>query len=229
MKTKMLVGASLIVAVAIVQAGCTKDAGTGPDATAVDKAGARTGGSVAPRTAARPPSIPVTLPEGTPLIVRTATALSTNTQETGQPFTAHLDQPLALGGREIAPRGAEVEGRVVESDKGGRVKGVATIAVQMTRLHTGGGHAVDISTDAITRDANTTKGKDAAKIGIGSGVGAAIGGIAGGRKGAAIGAAAGAGAGTGTVLATHGDPAVIPSESVLHFTLRAPVTVARSR
>jgi hypothetical protein len=99
----------------------------------------------------------------------------------------------------------------------------------MTRLHAASGGSVGISTSTITRDANSTKKKDAMKIGIGSGVGAAIGAIAGGGKGAAIGAAAGGGAGTGVVLGTHGDAAVIPSESVLHFTLRAPVRVAGMR
>jgi hypothetical protein len=77
--------------------------------------------------------------------------------------------------------------------------------------------------------ARATKGRDAMKIGIGSGVGAAIGAIAGGGMGAAIGAAAGGGAGTGVVLATRGAPAVIPSESVLHFALRSPITVPVSR
>ncbi|MBE0660305.1 MAG: hypothetical protein IH602_21610, partial [Bryobacteraceae bacterium] len=119
--------------------------------------------------------------------------------------------------------------RIVDSDKGGRVKGLATMSLQMTRLHTASGGSVDISTSTITHAANTTKKKDAVKIGIGSGVGAAIGAIAGGGKGAAIGAAAGAGAGTGAVLATHGDSAGFPSESVLHFTLRSPVRVAGIR
>lgn len=39
---------------------------------------------------------------------------------------------------------------------------------------------------------------------------------------------AGAGAGTGVVLATTGDPAVIPSETVLVFELISPVLVAES-
>ena len=91
------------------------------------------------------------------------------------------------------------------------------------------GRVVGISTNTITREAKNTKGKDALKIGIGSGIGAAIGAIAGGGKGAAIGAGAGAGAGTGVVLATRGDPAVIPSETVLRFALRAPITVAELR
>jgi len=77
------------------------------------------------------------------------------------------------------------------------VKDRASLAVLLTRLHTSGGHVVEISTSTIRRQARATKGTDAAKIGIGSGVGAAIGAIAGGGKGAAIGAAAGTGDGTG--------------------------------
>lgn len=229
MKLNAMVHIGLALTASLIQAGCTKDSGATQDAAAPEKtARARGGGDEATRTA-KPAASPVTLPEGTPLSVRTTIALSTKTQEAGQTFTAHLEEPLVYGGREIAPKGAEVEGRIVEADKGGRVKDRASLAVQLTGLHTAGGRVVEISTSTITREARATKGKDAAKIGIGSGVGAAIGAIAGGGKGAAIGAAAGAGAGTGVVLATHGDPAVIPRESVLRFALSAPVTVAELR
>lgn len=178
---------------------------------------------------AQPLANSVTLPEGTQLAVRTTNILSTNSQVAGQGFTPHLEEPLVQSGREIAPKGSEVEGNIVEADKGGRVKDRASMGLQLTRLHMASGRVVDISTNTITREAGATKGKDALKIGIGSGIGAAIGAIAGGGKGAAIGAGAGAGAGTGVVLATHGDPAIIPSETVLHFALRAPITVAESR
>ena len=118
---------------------------------------------------------------------------------------------------------------VVQADKGGRVKDRASLTVQLTGLHTTAGHVLEISTNSISREAKATKGKDAAKIGIGSGIGAAIGAIAGGGKGAAISATAGAGAGSGVVLATTGDPAVIPSETVLVFELSSPVLIAESR
>jgi hypothetical protein len=84
---------------------------------------------------------------------------------------------------------------------------------------------VAIQTSSSGAQAKQTHGEDAKKIGIGAGIGAAIGAIAGGGGGAAKGAAAGAGAGTGAVLATHGDAAVIPAESVLRFELAEPVTV----
>lgn len=197
---------------------CSRDK-TDATAAATEAAAAPAAKSTAPA------SLPVTLPQGTHLKVRTATALSTNTQEAGQKFTAYLEEPLVDGATVAAPKGAEVEGIVVEADKGGRVHGRAKLAVRLTRIHTAAGHGVPIETSTVAREARATKRKDAEKIGIGAGVGAAIGAIAGGGKGAAIGAGVGAGAGAGGVLATRGKPSVIPSESVMTFHLRTPVEV----
>jgi len=125
----------------------------------------------------------------------------------------------------VAEKGTAVMGRVVESDPGGRIKGVASLQLQLTSLKTAEGREIKISTNTIEREAATTKGQDAAKVGIGAGVGAAIGALAGGGKGAAIGAAAGAGAGTGAVLATRGKAAEVPAETRLTFKLSEPVRV----
>ncbi|MCC6368578.1 MAG: hypothetical protein IT165_34060 [Bryobacterales bacterium] len=171
------------------------------------------------------PPPPVTLPAGTVLRVRTTTTLSSKNSQTGDRFTATLTEPLVAGGKVLAPRGAQVEGLIADSNQGGRVKGRAHISIRLTSVDVNG-RQMAVSTGAFTRTARATKKKDATKIGIGSGIGAVIGAIAGGGRGAAIGAAAGAGAGTGVVLGTRGEPAVIPSESVLTFRLRNPVTVA---
>jgi hypothetical protein len=214
----------LVIALALAAIGCA------PQQPPPE--GAATGGSAAPgavNKAAPPKPQPVTLtvPEGTVLRVRTNGTISTKTHTTGEKFDASLEAPIEEGGRILAPKGARVEGRVVESDPGGRVKGRASIAVRLTHLHLHGDEVVEIQTNSVARHARSSTKEDAAKIGIGAGVGAAIGAIAGGGKGAAIGAASGGGAGTGLVLATRGDPAVIPAESVLRFELRAPVTIRR--
>jgi hypothetical protein len=172
-------------------------------------------------------SLSVTISAGTPIRIRTGTALSTKSAKTGDSFTATLAEPLMIDDKLVAPRGAEVEGRVVNSDPGGRVKGVAILSVRLTQLRVGD-RDVKINTGVIARRARTTKRKDATEVGIGAGIGAAIGAIAGGGQGAAIGAASGGAAGTGVVLATHGDPAVIGAETVLTFKLTAPVTVEPS-
>ncbi len=177
--------------------------------------------SVAP---APPAPKPVTVPAGTQVVIRTTTALSTKDMKTGERFAATLEQPLVVDGVTLAPKGAEVEGIVVESDPGGRVKGVAQIGVALRSLQTAAGK-VEIQTGTYVTEARSSVKKDVTRGAIMTGVGAAIGAIAGGGKGAAVGAGVGAGAGTATAVATRGDPAAIPAESVLTFQLKAPVTV----
>jgi hypothetical protein len=155
------------------------------------------------------------------LTVRITNSLSTATAKPGERFVATLEQPIYEGTRMIARQGAPVEGEVVDSDKGGRVSGVASLTLKLTRIQTVTGKYVDVSSDPMVVDANSTKGKDVTKIAIVSALGTAVGALAGGGKGAAIGAASGAAVGTGVVLATRGDPAVIPSESLLQFALRS--------
>jgi len=138
-----------------------------------------------------------------------------------------LSQPIVDDDWVIAKSGATVQGTIINSDPGGRVKGVASITVSLKRLTLADGRTIDLSTSSYSKAAKTTKKKDAVKIGGGAGVGAVIGAIAGGGKGAAIGAAVGGGAGTAAVLATRGDPAVIPGETLITFTLRAPITITK--
>ncbi|MCW5966325.1 MAG: hypothetical protein KIT83_19975 [Bryobacterales bacterium] len=175
------------------------------------------------------PAAPVaktyTLPAGSTLRVRTTSTMSTKNLETGAAFAGSLAEPLEVDGKVIAQRGANVAGRIVNSDPGGRVKGRAMLQVAVTQVQLVNGEMADVSTNAFEQIADASTGKDAAKVAIGSGVGAAIGAIAGGGKGAAIGAGVGAGAGTGAVLATRGSDAVIPAESTLSFSTQGPISV----
>lgn len=232
MRRTRLIFAAMTAASLLLVAGCSRapETASSPDKAGSDKAAAEKAPGAAtaipaPRPPAPPP--PVILAEGTKIKVRTTSALSTKTTQTGERFVATLADPIVQNGVVIAERGATVNGRVVESDAGGRVKGRAVISIRLSSLETAGGRSVDLETGVYAREAKSTKGQDAAKIGIGAGVGAAIGAIAGGGKGAAIGSAAGAGAGTGVVMATRGAAAVIPAETLITFSLKAPATVSR--
>lgn len=179
-----------------------------------------------------PPYIPpppqphtVTIPLGTNLTVRLGERLSTDRNQPGDQFSAVLDQPLVFDGFVIAEKGAQARGRIVELDRGGKVKGTAHLAIELTHLKTSDGQNVRINTAAFSRHADTTHSKDAAKVGIGAAIGAAIGAMAGGGKGAGIGAGVGGAAGAGDVLMTRGQPAEIPIESRLSFRLSEPLTL----
>lgn len=188
-----------------------------------------------PPQAAAPPAAPepepphrVTLNAGMLIPVRLVDGLSSERNAAGDVFTGTLDRELVVDGFVIAERGARVQGRVVAADSGTKVKGNASITVELTRIHTSDGQDVAIQTESFERRADTDHRTDAAKVGGGAVLGAIIGAIAGGGKGAAIGAGVGGGAGAGDVLLTR-KPATLPSETRISFRLRTPVTLTERR
>jgi len=166
-----------------------------------------------------------TLPAGTVIPVRTTAEISTSKVKNGSVFEALLEKDLVVDGTVIAKEGSMVNCIVVESDPGGRVKGVASLSVAAKSIAGVGGNTLTVKTQSYSVDAKNTKKKDTVRTGIATGAGAIIGGIVGGGKGAAIGAGAGAAGGVGTAMATRGDAAVIPTETLIEFTLSAPATV----
>jgi hypothetical protein len=163
------------------------------------------------------------------LAIQTTYTLSTDTQAAGDKFEASLAEPIVDGNWVIAKEGAAVDGLVVASTKGGRVKGTAQMEVAITGLTLADGRRIKIETSMDTAAAKSEKKKDAGRIAITTGVGTAIGAIAGGGKGAAIGAAAGGAGGTALVLGTRGKAAVIPAQTRLHFTVTRPVEISEKK
>jgi hypothetical protein len=182
-----------------------------------------------PSAAPEPPPPPqprkVTLSAGTLLPVRLGETLTSEKNKEGDAFTATLDRPLVIDGFVVAERGARLEGRVVEADRAGKIRGVSHLAIELVKLTTADGQRINIRTEPFRKDGQAERGRDAAKIGAGAAIGAAIGAIAGGGRGAAIGAGVGGAAGTGTVLATRGKPAELPVETRISFRVNDAVTI----
>jgi len=178
-----------------------------------------------------PPPEPnrVTLLPGTLIAVRLNERLSSERHGPGDAFSASLDEPLIVDGFVVAERGAPVEGRVSAVSRAGRVRGTATLTIELVSVRTSDGQRVEITTDPFERKAPASQAADAAKVGLGAALGAAIGAIAAGGKGAAIGAGAGAGAGAAAVLAGRGKPAELAAETRISFRLNRPVTIVESR
>jgi len=132
---------------------------------------------------------------------------------------------VSVGGTEVLPAGSSVSGIVTAVKDSGKVKGLASMTVNFTRVSAAGRddrYDIDAS---YSETANTSKGADAAKIGVGAGAGAIIGGALGGKSGAAKGGAIGAGAGTGVVLATKGKQVAHAAGTMLKVTLKNSVDV----
>jgi len=174
-----------------------------------------------------PPPKKVTIPSGTTLAVRLVDTIDSETSQQGQTFHATLDSPLAVDGDVVIPSGYDVEGHLVEVKSAGKFAGQSVVALQLDRISSGGKY-YSLQTDQYRRQGSSRGKNTAAKVGTGAGIGAIIGAIAGGGKGAAIGAAAGGGLGGGVQAATKGQQIKLPSETVLNFTLQAPLTVIAS-
>lgn len=206
-------GAVWAVIAAVGLGGC--QAGSGPEAggaPAADKKAPRAPGS-------RPTAAPVVLEEGTALLMKLETTVSTATAKAGDVLTAKLLEPVRQGERVLVPEGAEVRGKVVTAVRSGKTKGRARLVFDFDRL-TVDGRAQEIATSSIDITAENSKKRDAAIIGGGAGAGAIIGGIAKGGKGAAVGAIIGGAAGGGAVLATRGKEVVLEAGTHVQVKLR---------
>src|SRR6202163_4565664 len=176
---------------------------------------------------ALPPTI--ALPAGTILPVRLTEWLSSDKNQSGDRFSATLEQPLVAKGWVVAVRGQVVTGRIAVAKKAPRGGGASELGVELSELTLVDGQVLPVRTQLLQSSAGTSNGRDAAGIATTTGVGAAIGAAAEGGEGAAIGAGAGAVAGIIGVLSTRGKPTVIPPESLLTFRLEAPVSISTEK
>ena len=129
----------------------------------------------------------------------------------------------------VAEQGQTLAGRVEEVEKGGRIRGVSKLGIQLTELSLVDGAQVPLRCQLISRAAPGSMGRDAGAVATTTAAGAAIGAAADWGRGAAIGAGAGAAAGLAGVLLTRGHPSVVDPESILTFRIDAPVTVSTVR
>jgi hypothetical protein len=180
----------------------------------------------APENSAPPQPVAITVPAGKVLTIQLADEVGSKISQPGQTFGGTLARPVEVEGQEVIPSGARVRGEVVDAKSMGHFKGGALLELKLDSI-TVNGQQMPVSTATLTQ---TTKGKGKRTgllIGGGAGVGAAIGAIAGGGKGAAIGALAGGGAGTAGSAYTGNKEIVLPAESAVGFTLKAPLTIRR--
>jgi hypothetical protein len=192
----------------------------------------QTAGQAAPAAktaAATPAATPVrsvaetfTVPQGTLLVVRLATEVSSASAHVGDRVQGYLDQDLAADGRMVAARGAKVYGIVNEVNAAGKMKGQAMLSVTLTDMQVGD-RVLPVKTQPVRVEGGS--GTGAKKVAGGAAFGALIGAIAGGGEGAAIGAAVGVGVGGAAAASGSVKPAVIPAQTPQAFTLAVPLQV----
>jgi hypothetical protein len=185
----------------------------------------------APDTRSAPPPPPpphkVTVEPGVQLAIRLVDAIDTEKNKLGDTFHATLNSPLSVDGEEVAPAGADVTGHIVDLKSAGKFAGQSVLVLQLDSFAVGS-RTYNIQTDQYKKQGSSRGKNTAEKVGGGAIIGGIIGAIAGGGKGAAIGAAAGGGVGGGVQAASKSQQIKLPSETILNFTLQAPVTVVKA-
>jgi serine/threonine-protein kinase len=181
------------------------------------------------RLLGRKATLSITVPAGTELSLELETALTSETAESGDNFTATLRKTLEIEGIEAIPKGSRIAGHVSYAAGAGKTSGRGALTLELDSLELRDGGTVDLHAEPIAFEARSTKKKDAGVVGGLAGVGAVVGGIVGGKKGAVIGGAAGGGAGTAVVLTTRGEEVVLPEGADFPARLASAVTVRRDK
>ena len=172
----------------------------------------------------QPVSGPVTIPAGTPLQVRTSEPLDVTKLQVGAMFQATAASDVFEGNVLAIPRGALMEGTVVDAKRPGNLAGSGEIALQITSINLSG-RQYPLLTDVWSSKEPNKAGYTATNTVGGAVVGAIIGGIIGRGAGAAAGAVIGGGAGMLASAHTNGPRVMLPPETLLNFHLATSVAV----
>ena len=166
----------------------------------------------------------VTIAPGVVLPVRITRWLSSGDAQPGSTFNAVVENDIIANNLIAIPRGAEVQGTVVEAKGAGALKGRGSLTLQLTSLHLGG-QIIPLQSQTFTVEGHDKAAQSINSTIGGAALGAIIGAIAGRGTGAAIGAGVGGAAGLGASAASGGGNAHIPAEALLRFPLTAPVNL----
>jgi hypothetical protein len=169
-------------------------------------------------------SDPVTLPDNTAIHVTLNQAVTSDQNRPGDHFEATVSEPIVVADKTIIPKGAPVEGLVVDAHHSGRLMGRAHLQLALEAL-TVNGRTYDIRTSVHPKIGGKHKNRNLVLIGGGAGGGALIGAIAAGGEGALIGGPIGAGAGTAAAFITGKKNVRLPPETHLTFKLVEPLTI----
>jgi hypothetical protein len=171
----------------------------------------------------------LTVKEESVIGIRLDAAISSETAKVEDKVTARVSRDVTVNGHTAIPAGTRLEGVVTSVERGGKFKNPGRLGIRFTTLLLADNTRVPITTETLSRTAESPGNEATAKIGTSAVVGAILGGLIGGKKGAAIGTAAGAGGGAAAVAAGDRNDVVLAAGAALTVKLNAPVTLLIER
>ena len=169
--------------------------------------------------------ISVTVPAGALLRMRINQTLTSASAKTGETFDGIVVNDVVAGGAVAIPRGATVQGKVVDAKKSGALAGRGELTLQLTQV-TLGAQSYAIISDVWGQNTGDKTVHSVNSTAMGGAMGALFGAAAAGGKGAAIGAGVGGALGLGASAASGSGQVYVPSEGLLTFHLAQPATVS---
>jgi hypothetical protein len=169
--------------------------------------------------------VAVTVPNGAMMRVRINQSLDSGRTQPGAKFDGIVVNDVVADGAIAIPRGAAIQGTVVDAKKSGALAGRGELSLQLTSV-TLGGKSYPIVSNVWSQHGGDKTAETVNKTAIGGVIGALVGAAAGGGEGAAIGAGVGGALGVGSSAASGNGQVYVPSEGLLTFQLAQPATVA---
>jgi hypothetical protein len=167
----------------------------------------------------------VTVPTGALIRIRINQTLESSHSKPGEHFDGIVVSDVVADGAVAIPRGASIQGTVVDAKSSGALSGRGELSLQLTQV-TLGGKTYPITSDVWAHNGGDKAVQTVNSTAVGTGIGALFGAAAGGGEGAAIGAGVGAALGLGASAASHRGQVYVPSEGLLTFHIAQPTTVA---
>lgn len=175
----------------------------------------------------KPPAI---VAIGTVIPVELSNRLSTKNLKEGDNVYARTIYPITVDNHIVIPVGTNVQGKIKQVERPGRVKGKASLTLSFQSMVLPSGTTLPIfaslgGSDTGNREGeatirgNSSKGQDAGDIAKAGATGGIIGGIVKGKKGAAVGGGASAAAALAGVLLSRGDDLTLEKGTMIEIVL----------
>ena len=166
---------------------------------------------------------------GTTLTMASTSKVCTNTNKVGDRFSATLTEPVTGSNGAVIPAGATAVIEVTKLKRSENANDNIEMGFAVKTISFGGAtYNVDgdVTSAAVDRVRNSSKGNDAKKVIGGAVLGAVIGQVIGkDTKGTVIGAAGGAAAGTAAAAATANYEGCVNDGAKIVITLTSPLTI----
>jgi hypothetical protein len=166
---------------------------------------------------------------GTALTLASGSKVCTNTNKVGDRFSATLNEAVTGSNGAVIPAGATAVIEVTKLKRSENANDNIEMGFAVRTISFGGAtYNVDgdVTSAAVDRVRNSTKGNDAKKVAGGAVLGAVIGQVIGkDTKGTVIGAAAGAAAGTAAAATTANYEGCVNDGGRIVITLTSPLTI----